>query len=190
MAMNPTRWQLPPTPTAAAALSSSPASGSSSNSHLRDDAQFIEFTPLPTNTARTPVAHEDSRLLASQPNSPSDRSQFQLAQQQALLSQAQHQQRPIRTASSASFTPSPLNPGAPPFSPTNNPFSRSYTASSSNAPTSPSRPKSRASIRPSCHPTSAFSPNWNSTLSTAHAAVDDNIMAALVLAFAIPRASS
>ena len=108
--MNPTRWQLPPTPTAAAALSSSPASGSSSNSHLRDDAQFIEFTPLPTNTARTPVAHEDSRLLASQPNSPSDRSQFQLAQQQALLSQAQHQQRPIRTASSASSAPSPLVP--------------------------------------------------------------------------------
>ena len=114
--------------------------GSSSNSHLRDDAQFIDFTP--TNTARTPAAREDLGLLASQPNSPSDNSQFQLTQQQAMLSKAQQQlastqqqQPPIRMASSAS---PPLNPTGPsPSSFTNNPFSRPYPVSSSNAPTSP-----------------------------------------------------
>ena len=71
---NPTRWQPPPTLNIAAVLSSSSGSGSSSNSHLRDDAEFIDLTP--TNTARTPVAYEDSRLLASQSISPSDNSQF------------------------------------------------------------------------------------------------------------------
>jgi len=50
-----------------------------SNSHLPDDAQIIDVIPLPTNTAHTPVAQEDLRLLGSQPNSPSDHSQFQLA---------------------------------------------------------------------------------------------------------------
>jgi hypothetical protein len=103
-----------------------------SNSHLRDDAdaQIIDST----NTARTPVAHQDLRLLGSQPNSTSDHS---LTQRQALSSQSQQQfgstqqqQRPIRTASSASFTPSPLNPtGVPPSNFANNPFPQSYPAS-------------------------------------------------------------
>lgn len=122
MAANPTRWQSSPN---AATPRSSSASGSISNSHPRYDAQFINFNPLPTNTAVTPVAHEDSRSLGSQLNLPSDQCQFQLTQQQAL-SQAQ-QQRPTRTASSASFSPSTRNPtGA--FS--KNLVSRSNTASS------------------------------------------------------------
>ena len=58
-----------------------------SNNHLWEDAQIIDITPLPTNIARTPVAHEDSRLLGSQPNSPLDRSQFQLAPKQSQVEQ-------------------------------------------------------------------------------------------------------
>ena len=92
MATNPTRWQQ------AATSDTERGRGTEQllwfklelerlNSHLRDDAQFIDFTP--TN-ARTPAAHEDPRLLASQPNSSSDNSQFQPAQQQLLQAQ-QHQ---------------------------------------------------------------------------------------------------
>lgn len=58
-----------------------------SNNHLWEDAQIIDITPLPTNIARTPVAHEDSRLLGSQPHSPLDRSQFQLAPKQSQVEQ-------------------------------------------------------------------------------------------------------
>ena len=184
MATNSNRWQPPPN----ARPPSGSGSGSSSSSHHRDDAQFIEFTPLPTSTARTPVAHEDSRLLGSNPTSPSDRSQFQLAQQQALLSQAAtQQQRPTRTGSAASFAPSPLNPtgvgaGAPPSSfssSSNNPFARGFNPPTSSLSTS--RPPSRGSSRPSRHPTSALFPSGTSTLSAAHAATDDNIMATLGL---------
>jgi hypothetical protein len=42
-----------------------------------------------------------------------------------------------------------------PSSLANNPFSRTYPASS-NAPISPSKPATRGSIRPCCHPTSAL----------------------------------
>jgi len=125
------------------------------NKTRTDDSQFIDFTPLPpstTRTPRTPFAPEDSRLLPSQPISPS-----------------QPQQRPLRSPSL--FAPSPLkSTGAPPSS--FNPFSRSRPSSSTSHST-PSRPPSRGST--SRHPTSAFFP------STAHAAADDNVMAALGL---------
>jgi len=59
--------------------------------------------PLRTGTTRTSVPLEDSRL-GSNPISPSDHSQFQLAQQHVLLSQAL-QKRPTRKGSAASFDP-------------------------------------------------------------------------------------
>jgi len=155
MATNSNRWQPPPN----ARPPSGSGSGSSSSSHHRDDAQFIEFTPLPTSTARTPVALEDSRLLESNPIPPSDHSQFQLARQQALLSQAATQQQlPTCTGSAASFAPSPLNPtgvgaDAPPssfLSSSNNPFSRTFNPPLSSL--SPSRPPSQGSSRPYLRP--------------------------------------
>lgn len=72
MATNANRWQ---SPSNVAALSNGSASGSSSNvqrynnSHLRDDPQMIDLTPLSTNSAQlvhpSPIKLKDLRLLAS-----------------------------------------------------------------------------------------------------------------------------
>ena len=91
------------------------------------------MTPLPTPPIHaSPTKTRDYLHL-----NPTRITQFQLAQQQTLLPQVQQQQQqwPIRTTSSAFFAPSLLNPtSAPPSSCSNTPFSRSYNASSSNAP--------------------------------------------------------
>jgi hypothetical protein len=63
----------------------------------------------------------------------------------------------------------------PPRSP---PASSSSNSPTSNSPTSPSRSAFRG---PSHHPTSAFFHTGNSSFSTAHTAVDNNVIAALFL---------
>jgi hypothetical protein len=95
-------------------------------------------------------------LLASQPNTPSDRSHFQLAQHQVCCPR-HNSNLPLLNSSS---DPSARHPPSPPLVPslqfTKNPISPSYPVSSSNAPTSPSRPTSRGSTRLSRRVTLAY----------------------------------
>ena len=141
---------------------------------------LYDFTPLPNNDAHTPIAHEDLWCVGSQPNSSSDQSQFQLAQQQALLSQAQHQQQqwPMWMASSIMFSPSPLNlTGAPlsSFPPPPTPFHSLI----------PLPPPPITSRYPDLCllalplPYICVFPTGNLTFSMAHTTVDNNIMATL-----------
>ena len=150
---------------AAVASSSISASGSSSNTHLRDDAQFIDFTPTKyCSYTRCPprlvAACISTQLSLGSLTVPAGATPGSVAQGPTATTTHLHGILrlfcPFRTQYSILNLPDPLLPALPV---TNNPFSWPYpVSSSSNASTSPSRPTSQGSTRLFRHPTFVLPP--------------------------------